>query len=195
MIPVRKSSGYAPPTFQQRYHKSHAWKPGPSTPGSRSGPAGVSAEQGAKREKTLSCLSSPGTGGDARGSSPLTQMPHTAASRPSPAHSSASHLNSSTCCCCYSKRSPGLGVLALLFPHCESWASSAPSWASVCSSVKWQDKPIPCLFHATVGGKSKREEANLLHKLLSFLLLTHHFYEPLPKRSDSLKNDTCTQQT
>lgn len=35
-------------------------------------------------------------------------------------------------------------------------ASSTPFWASVCSSVKWQDKPIPCLLHAIVGGQSKR---------------------------------------
>ena len=35
-------------------------------------------------------------------------------------------------------------------------ASSTPFWASVCSSVKWQDKPIPCLLHAIVGGHSKR---------------------------------------
>ena len=96
-----------------------------------------------------------------------------------------SHCSQRGCSCPQlSHASPQQHVLLLQWEEPWAWssgsalhstraqASSTAFSASVCSSVKWQDKPIPYLLHAIVGGHSKEEEENLLHKLLSFLLLT-----------------------
>lgn len=127
---------YTPPSFQPRYRKSHAQKPGLSTLFPTAGQLGKSGSRGrGAASARWARLSTPGP----RQEMPLSQDPWAAlaqaavlgffpphshrpqseASRASPARNSATHLNS-TMSCYYSKRSTGLGVPALLFINCGS---------------------------------------------------------------------------